>query len=141
MMSLEGPDRVGNRTKSAAHAAIVMKAVDAESRHALHRIRVVDFQVGFEIPPVLVAHGAVDQLLELRRVQRGQGQAANVAVDANHGRQPGGQVQVRGIVFHCESQQFGDIHIPSLKLPGRVTMLRNSRRAAVFRSLISAHQA
>src|SRR5690606_679605 len=59
-----------------------------------------------------VVHHGVDSLV----VERVDVDAANVAVHPYHGRQPGGQVQVGGLVLDAESQQLGDVHPGSIRV-------------------------
>jgi hypothetical protein len=66
--------------------------------------------VFLEIHPLGVVHDVVDQRLHLLVVQGRQVDAPHIAIDSNHRRQAGRQVQVGCALFGAERQQLSDIH-------------------------------
>ncbi|MNY55811.1 hypothetical protein D3C86_1918210 [compost metagenome] len=61
--------------------------------------------------------------MDLLVVQGRQVDPAHVAVDANHGWQAGGEVQVRRALLGAEGKQLSNVHgdspIPSKRVAGR----------------------
>ena len=57
-----------------------------------------------------VVHDVVHHAVHFLVLQRGDVDAAHVAVHADHRRQAGRQVQVGGLVLDRERQQLGDVH-------------------------------
>jgi hypothetical protein len=49
--------------------------------------------------------------------ERGHVDTLHVAIDTNHRRNASGQVQVRGVILHGESEELGDVdgHAVSLE--------------------------
>ena len=58
-----------------------------------------------------VAHDVVHHGVHVLVLHRRQVDAADVAVDADHRRQAGRQVQVGSLVLDREGQKFGDVHL------------------------------
>ena len=58
-----------------------------------------------------VAHDVVHHGVDVLVLHRRQVDPPDVAVDPDHRRQPGRQVQVGGLVLDREGQKFGDVHL------------------------------
>ncbi|MNT44532.1 hypothetical protein D3C72_1810630 [compost metagenome] len=63
-----------------------------------------------EVDPLGVVHDVVDQFVHLLVIQRRQIDPPHIAIDTDHRRQTGRQVQVGSALFGAEGQQFSDIH-------------------------------
>ncbi len=90
--------------------AILVEGVDPEARHTRHLEREVGLEKLLEILALLVVHDVVDQRVHLLVVHRGEIDPAHIAVDADHRRQAGRQVQIRRTLLGTEGQQLCDIH-------------------------------
>ena len=102
----------GNGTEHRTGATVLVEGVDAETRQTGDLEGEVDFEQFLEIAPHLVGHDVVDQRMDLFVVQRRDIDTAHVAIDADHRRQAGRQVQVRSLVLHRKGEKFCDIHVP-----------------------------
>src|SRR5690606_19684579 len=96
-----------NRAEHGARAAVLVERVDAEARQAGDLEREVDLEEFLVVAPRLVRHDVVDQRVHLLVVERGNVDATDVAVDPDHRRQAGREVQVGGLVFYRKGQKFG----------------------------------
>jgi hypothetical protein len=128
---LHGQDLRGNGTEDAAGAAVLVEGVDPEARDARYLEGEVRLQELLEVLALLVVHDVVHQIMNLLVLKRRQVDAANVAVDADHGRQPGREVQIRCALFGAERQQFGDIHGACCVLPSADEVAIAWRRGAI----------
>ncbi len=88
----------------------LVEGVDAEAGDAGDFEGEVGLQEFFVILALLVVHDVVNEAVDFLVLQRRQVDAANVAVDADHGGQAGGKVQVGGTVLGREREQFGNVH-------------------------------
>ena len=95
---------------TAPGATILVKGVNPKTRHTGHFKGEVGFQMFLEVHPLGVVHDVVDQRLHLLVVQGRQVDPPHIAIDADHRRQAGGQVQVGRALFGAEGQQLSDIH-------------------------------
>ena len=80
--------------------------------------REVDLEELLVVAALLVRHDVVDQRVHLLVVERRDVDAADVAVDPDHRRQAGRQMQVGGLVLDRKRQQFSDIHAALLVVRG-----------------------
>jgi pyridoxal phosphate enzyme (YggS family) len=76
-----------NGAEHRAGAAVLVERVDAEARQPGDLEREVDLEEFLVIAALLVRHDVVDQRMHLLVVERGDVDAAHVAVDADHRRQ------------------------------------------------------
>jgi hypothetical protein len=90
----------GNGTEHRTGAAILVEGVDAEARQAGDLEGEVDLEEFLVVAALLVRHDVVDERVHLLVVERRDVDAADIAVHADHGRQAGGQMEVRGLVLH-----------------------------------------
>ena len=99
-----------NRSQHRGGAAILVECIDAEARQP----RQVERKIGLQIFVVLLAlrivHDVVDHAVHVFVLERRQVDAAHVAVNADHRRQPRRQMQVRRLVFDGKCEQFRNIH-------------------------------
>ncbi|MNY23757.1 hypothetical protein D3C86_1574350 [compost metagenome] len=100
----------GNGPEHRAGTAVLVERVDPEARHAGHLEGEVGLEELLEVLALLVVHDVVDQRMHLLVLHRRQVDAAHVAIDADHRRQTGGEVQVRCALLGAEGQQLGNIH-------------------------------
>ena len=100
----------GNRPEDGAGAAVLVERVDAEAREVRDLEGEVDLQRFLVHLALAVVHDVVDHPVHVLVLERRHVDAAHVAVDADHGRQACGKVQVRSLVLHGECEQFGDVH-------------------------------
>jgi hypothetical protein len=107
---LEGQDLRRNRPEHGAGAAVLVERVDAKARQALDLEREVALERLLVGLALRVVHDVVHHVVHLLVLERVDIDAADVAVDADHRRQPGRQVQVGGLVLDRERQQLGDVH-------------------------------
>src|SRR5664279_1428925 len=107
---LEGQDLRGNGPEHGAGAAVLVEGVDAKARQALDLEREVALERFFVVLALRVVHDVVHHVVHLLVLERVDIDAAHVAVNADHGRQAGRQVQVRGLVLDRERQQLGNVH-------------------------------
>ena len=107
---LQRQDLGGNGPEHRRRAPVLIEGVDAEAGDAWQFEREVALQEFLVIAALLVVHDVVDQRVYFLGVQRRHVDAADVAIDADHRRQAGAEMQVRGFVLEREGQEFGDIH-------------------------------
>ena len=100
-----------NGSEHRTGAAVLVERVDAEARQARNLEGEVGFVEFFVIAALLVGHDVVHQRVHLFVLQRGNVDATHIAVDADHRRQSGGKVQIRGLVLYREGKQFGNVHL------------------------------
>src|SRR5690606_26905706 len=105
----------GNGAEHRAGAAVLVERVDSEARQAGDLEREVDLEELLVVAALLVRHDVVHERVHLLVVERRDVDPADVAVHPDHRRQPGRQVQVRGLVLDRKRQKFGDIHASPLK--------------------------
>jgi hypothetical protein len=91
-------------------ATALVEGIDPEARQTVDLEGEIDLQEFLVMLAVRVAHDVVHHGVHRLVVQRLDIDAPHVAMDADHRRQPGRQVQVGGLVLHAESQQLGDVH-------------------------------
>jgi hypothetical protein len=101
---------LGNGAEHRAGAAVLVEGVDAKARQALDLEREVALQRVFVVLALGVVHDVVHHVVHRLVVQRVDVDAPHVAVHADHRRQAGRQVQVRGLVLDGKGQQLGDVH-------------------------------
>lgn len=106
----EREDLAGNRPKHRACPPVLVEGVDPEPRQPFDFEREVDFHVFLVGLALRVVHDVVDHRVDLLMVQQVDIDSAHVAMYADHGRQPGGQVQVRSLVLDAECQQLRNVH-------------------------------
>jgi hypothetical protein len=107
---LEGQDLRGNRPEHGAGAAVLVEGVDAKARQALDLEREVALERLLVVLALRVVHDVVHHVVHLLVLERVDIDAAHVAVNADHRRQAGREVQVRGLVLDRERQQLGNVH-------------------------------
>jgi len=119
---VEGEDLGGNGAEHARRAAVLVEGVDAEARQPGDLEGEVDLEQLLVIAALLVVHDVVDQRVHLLVLERRHVDAANVAVHADHRRQPRREVEVRRLVLDAERKEFRNIHDSSLPkgAPGAV---------------------
>ena len=103
-------DLARNRAQHAGRAPVLVEGIDPKPRQPLDLEGKVHLQVFLVHLALGVVHDVVEHGEHLLVIHGIHIQAAHIAVHANHGRQAGGQVQVRCLVFHAEGQQLGDVH-------------------------------
>ena len=101
---------VGNGTEYRAGAPALHEQVDPEARQAGQLERQVQLQLLFVMAALRRAQDGVHHALHIIVRQRGQVDAAHVAMHADHRRQPGRQVQVGCLLVDGKGEQFGNIH-------------------------------
>ncbi|MOA21017.1 hypothetical protein D3C78_1414940 [compost metagenome] len=99
-----GQDFRRNGPKHRPRTAILVEGVDPEPCDARNIEGKIGLQKLFVIYSLPVVHDVVDQFMNLLVVQRWQVDAPDIAIDADHRRQPGGQVQVRRALLGAERQ-------------------------------------
>ncbi|VVN23161.1 hypothetical protein PS681_04439 [Pseudomonas fluorescens] len=99
-----------NRTKHRPGATVLVKGVNPKARDTGDFEGKVGFQMFLEVDTLGVVHDVVDQFVHLLVIQRRQIDPPHIAIDADHRRQTGRQVQVGSALFGAEGQQFSDIH-------------------------------
>ena len=107
---LQRQNLAGNRPQHTRRAPVLVEGVDAKARQPLDLEREVDLQVFLVHLALGVVHDVVEHREHLLVLQRVDVEPPHVAVHADHGRQPGRQVQVGGLVLDAERQQLGDVH-------------------------------
>ncbi|MNN08727.1 hypothetical protein D3C81_1215890 [compost metagenome] len=107
---LHGQHLGGNGPEHRAGATVLVERVDPETRHARHFEGEVGFEEFLEILALLVVHDVVDQRVHLLVIERRQVDPAHIAIDTDHRRQTGREVQVRSALFGAEGEQLGNIH-------------------------------
>jgi len=93
-----------NRPHHGRGAAFLVEGVDAEARQARDREREVALQHFLVLLALAVVHDVIDHAVHVLVLERRQVDAAHVAVHADHRRQAGRQVQVRGFVLYREGE-------------------------------------
>ncbi|AJZ05202.1 hypothetical protein J162_03088 [Xanthomonas citri pv. citri] len=93
-----------NGTEHRTGAAVLVERIDAKTRQRRNFERKVDFEEFLVIAPLLVRHDVVHQRVHLFVVQRRNIDAADIAIDTDHRRQPCRQVQVRCLVLDRKRQ-------------------------------------
>ena len=101
---------VRNGTEYGGGAAMLDEGIDAEACQVGHGEREVDVEVFLIHLALTVVHDVIHHGVYVLVLQRRQVDAAHVAMNANHRRQPGRQMQVGCLVFDGEGQQFGNVH-------------------------------
>jgi len=105
----EREDLGGNRPEHGAGAAVLVEGVDAEARQLRNfkgKIGLEELFVGLAL---LVVHDVVHHAVHFLVGKCRHVDTFHVAVDANHGRNARGQVQVRRIVLDGEGQELRDV--------------------------------
>jgi hypothetical protein len=87
-----------------------LKALTRKARQAFDFERKVDLQELFVVLALGVVHDVVHHGVHLLVVQRLHIDAPHIAVDPDHRRQAGRQVQVGCLVLDAEGQQLGNVH-------------------------------
>jgi hypothetical protein len=99
-----------NRPEHRAGAALLVEGVDAEARQRLGIANEKSHSsVLFVHLALAVVHDVVHHGVHVLVLHRRQVDAADVAVDPDHRRQAGRQVQVGRLVLDGKSQQFGNV--------------------------------
>jgi hypothetical protein len=96
---LEGEHLRGNRPEDGAGAPVLVERVHAEAREVRDLEREVDLQRLLVNLALRVVHDVVHHPVHVLVLEVGHVDAAHVAVHADHRRQAGRQVQVRGLVL------------------------------------------
>ena len=91
-------------------AARLVEGVDAEAGEVRDGEAEVALEAFLVRLPLVVAHDVVHHGVDVLVLHRRQVDAPDVAVHADHRRQAGRQMQVRGLVLDGEGEQFGDVH-------------------------------
>ena len=106
---IEAQDHRGNVAEYGAGAAVLVEGVDAEAgqlRDLERKVGLEEFFVGLAL---LVVHDVIHHAVHFLVRQCWHVDALDVAIDADHRRHPGRQVQVGGVILHGERQQLGDV--------------------------------
>ena len=103
---LKRQDLRGNRPHHGASAAVLYEGVDAEAGEVGDREREVALQVFLVGLALAVVHDVVDHAVHFGMIHRRQVDAANIAMDANHGRQAGRKMQVGRLVLDHEREEL-----------------------------------
>ena len=101
---LQGQDLGGDGAQHGGGATLLIEGVDAEAGQAGDLEGEVRLQELLVVLALLVVHDVIDQPLDRPMVHGGQVDAPHVAIDANHGRQARGQMQVRGLILDRKRQ-------------------------------------
>ena len=104
------PDLGGNGPEHGSRAAVLVECVHAEARESVDFEREVDLQEFFVVLAMGVAHDVVHHGVHCLVVQRVDIDSPHVAVNPDHGRKTGRQMQVGSLVLDAECQQLSDIH-------------------------------
>jgi len=112
-----------NGAEYRAGAVLLVEGVDAEARQRGNLEREVDLQRFLVHLALAVVHDVVHHAVHVLVFHRRQVDAADVAVDPDHRRQPGRQVQVGSLVLDGKCQQFGNIHACLVRLNRRVCQI------------------
>ena len=104
---LEARDLLRDLAEDGALAAVVHERVDAEASAGAERVGEVDLEVLLEVTALVVVHHLEDQAVRLVGKERGVIDAHEVALDADHRRLAGGEVEVGGPALHGEAKQIG----------------------------------
>ena len=99
-----------NRPQYRRGAAVLHESVDAKARQVRDRERKVALQILFVELPLPVVHDVVEHAVHVFMLHRGQVDALDVAMYADHRRQARRKVQVGGLVLDDKRKQFGDVH-------------------------------
>ncbi len=99
---LEGEHLGGNGPEDRSRAALLHEGVHPESGKVRDGEREVALQVFLVELALAVVHDVVHHRVHVLVLQRGQVDPSHVAVHADHGGQPGRQVQVGGLVLDHE---------------------------------------
>ena len=126
---IERQDDRGNVAEHRAGAAVLVEGVDAEARQLGDLERKVGLEELLVRLALLVVHDVVDHAVHFLVRQRGHVDALHVAIDADHRRHAGGQMQVGRIVLDSECQELRDIDSHRV-LPRRQRPARAGRIAA-----------
>jgi hypothetical protein len=94
-----------------AGAAVLVEGVHAEAREVGDLEREVDLERFLVNLALRVVHDVVHHPVHVLVLEGGYVDAAHVSVHADHGRKPGGEVQVRRLVLYGKGEEFGDIHV------------------------------
>lgn len=100
----------GNQAQHRTDAPGVPEGIDPKPRHTRQFMGEIQVIAGGECLALSFAHQFMDQRLHLWPFQGRARQRANIAIDAQHRRQPGGQMQVRSAPGSAQAQEFGDVH-------------------------------
>jgi hypothetical protein len=103
---LERQDRERHQAERPGHRAALHEQVGAEPGQALHAEREVELLRLLEGHLLRVGEDRVAQLLGVDRGQRLDPQRHQLAVDAQLGRRPGGEVQVRRALVEHDLQEL-----------------------------------
>src|SRR6266850_1510009 len=98
----ERQDLRGDRAHHRRRPPVLPEGVHAKAREARAREREIALEVLLVVLPLPVVHDVVDHAVHILVLHRGQVDAADVAVHADHGWQTRGQVQVGGLVLDDE---------------------------------------
>jgi hypothetical protein len=103
--------RVAAAATACGRAAMLVERVDAEAGEVRHREAEVALEVLFVHLPLRIAHDVVHHGVHVLVLHRRQVDPSNVAMNADHGRQARGKVQVGGLVLDGEGEELGDVHL------------------------------
>ena len=99
---LKRQDLRGDRAHHRRRPAVLHEGVHAKARESRYREGEIALEVLLVVLPLPVVHDVVDHPVHVLVLHRGQVDAADVPVHADHGRQTRGQVQVGGLVLDDE---------------------------------------
>ena len=102
-------DDGGNVAEHGAGAAVLVEGVDAEARELGNLERKIGLEELLVSLALLVVHDVVHHAVHFLVGECRHVDALHVAVDANHRRNTGRQVQVRRIVLDGERQELRDV--------------------------------
>ena len=100
---------------------MLIERVDAKPGEPGDLEREVRLEVFFVVAALRIAHDAGDEVAHRRVTERRGLDAPQVAVDPDHRRKPGREMQVGRCVVHRELEQLADVH-SSVLSPGNIAV-------------------
>ena len=99
-----------NRTENRGGTTVLVERIDTEPSQPGDLKREIHLEELLVILALLVVHDVVNQLMNALVVEHRHVDAPDVAVHADHRRQPGRKVQIRCIVFDAKGEELSNIH-------------------------------
>ncbi|TPW01316.1 MAG: hypothetical protein FD129_3392 [bacterium] len=103
-------DLGGDDTEDGSLAAALHETVHAEPADAGQFDGEIELVLLLEGLLLDIVHDVPDQRVKTLAVQRREVEWCHVAVDADQGRHPGREVEVRGALVLGEDEEFGNVH-------------------------------
>jgi cell division protein ZapA (FtsZ GTPase activity inhibitor) len=100
----ERQDRGGNGPEDGKRPAVLVGGIDPKARQIRHGKGKVALEEFLVVLALLVVHDVIHHVVDFLVVQRWHVDAADIAVDPDHRRQAGRQMQIRCAVLDAESQ-------------------------------------